>query len=604
MSDFIVSARKYRPATFDEVVGQNHISKTLKNALQSEQLAHSFLFCGPRGVGKTTSARILAKVINCENPKDKVEPCNTCSSCQSFNDNASFNIIELDAASNNSVEHMRTLIEQVRFQPQHGTHKVFIIDEVHMLSTQAFNAFLKTLEEPPSYAIFILATTEKHKILPTILSRCQIFDFKRIQPDQVIEQLEHILTTEGKTADKEALHLIGLKADGAMRDALSIYDKIASASGTHISYKDVITNLNILDYDYFFKIVDAVLKEDLSNALILIDEIIKQGFEVDQCVNGLSQHIRDLIIAKDSKTHSLLDVSDDLKQRYIVQSTIADKNFLLSSLDLLNQCDINLPRANNKRLYLEVAISKMAYIHRRMVEGPEMHSKKKILSSDPEPSKPVIQEKKPEIPQSEEPQKIEPKADQTPVQQVPTPRPQEVQAPLVEQKGAPDVGSTPEVKPSPETKSKKLNVDIGSILQNIKKKDEDLASARENASHELVMEVWKAYQEGLESPSLSSALSTAKINFDSSKIMVVVPNQITAGIIKAEDDLLEQLRQKTGIENLFYDFIIDIKQFPDIGETKFKEVVTEETVLNSMIEKKSYISEFIEKAGLTLIKGR
>ena len=256
MSKFVVSARKYRPAAFDEVVGQMHVAKTLKNALQTEQLAHAFLFCGPRGVGKTTCARILAKVINCENPKDKVDPCNECSSCKSFNDNASFNIIELDAASNNSVDHIRTLIEQVRFQPQQGTHKVFIIDEVHMLSSQAFNAFLKTLEEPPPYAIFILATTEKHKIIPTILSRCQIFDFKRIQVQDAVKQLQYICDQEGKKAEPEALHLIGQKADGAMRDALSIYDKIASATGETITYKDVITNLNILDYEFYFKIFD------------------------------------------------------------------------------------------------------------------------------------------------------------------------------------------------------------------------------------------------------------------------------------------------------------------------------------------------------------
>jgi DNA polymerase-3 subunit gamma/tau len=364
MSKFVVSARKYRPTAFDEVVGQMHVAKTLKNALQTEQLAHAFLFCGPRGVGKTTCARILAKVINCENPKDKVDPCNECSSCQSFNDNASFNIIELDGASNNSVEHIRTLIEQVRFQPQHGTHKVFIIDEVHMLSSQAFNAFLKTLEEPPPYAIFILATTEKHKIIPTILSRCQIFDFKRIQVQDVVKQLEHICTQEGKIADPEALHLIGQKADGAMRDALSIFDKIASASGKHITYKDVIANLNILDYEYYFKIVDAFLREDLSDVLLIMDEIMRSGFEPDQLIQGLADHMRDLLVCKDGRTLGLLDVSESLKIRYQHQAALTSKSVLLTGLDILNQCDVTLPRSKNKRLYTEIALSKINFANR------------------------------------------------------------------------------------------------------------------------------------------------------------------------------------------------------------------------------------------------
>lgn len=382
MGNFVVSARKYRPQTFDEVIGQDHVAKTLKNALQGDHVAHSFLFCGPRGVGKTTCARILAKVINCSSPINKVQPCNTCDNCKSFNDNASFNIIELDAASNNSVENIRNLIEQVRFQPQHGTHKIFIIDEVHMLSSGAFNAFLKTLEEPPPYAIFILATTEKHKILPTILSRCQIFDFKRIQPAEVVVQLNNIMKNEGRTADQDALHIIGQKADGAMRDALSIYDKIANAVEGHITYQDVIKNLNILDHDYYFKIIDAILREDLSGCLILLNEIIEKGFDVELFLHGLAGHMRDLMICKDSRTLALLDVSDNLQERYRNQALLCKKSMLLSSLDILNQCDVAMPRASNKRLYVEIALSKIALMQRRIETSlnGDIEGKKKALN--------------------------------------------------------------------------------------------------------------------------------------------------------------------------------------------------------------------------------
>jgi DNA polymerase III subunit gamma/tau len=362
MSNFVVSARKYRPQRFEDVIGQNHIANTLKNALQTDKLAHAFLFCGPRGVGKTTCARILAKVINCLNPINNVEPCNQCSSCKAFNENASFNILELDAASNNSVEHIRTLIEQVRFQPQQGTHKVFIIDEVHMLSTQAFNAFLKTLEEPPSYAIFILATTEKHKILPTILSRCQIFDFKRIQPSHIVEQLEIILKEQQRTADPEALYQIGVKADGAMRDALSIYDKIASATSGHITYKDVTSNLNILDYEYFFKITDSFVRSDLSSTVLIFDEIIKQGFDPELFIAGLSDHFRTLLLSKNPETATILDFSKELKQRYYNQATLCMESLLLSGLNLLNQCDVFIPRSTNKRLHVEVVLMKLCHL--------------------------------------------------------------------------------------------------------------------------------------------------------------------------------------------------------------------------------------------------
>ncbi|MEO1434964.1 MAG: DNA polymerase III subunit gamma/tau, partial [Bacteroidota bacterium] len=317
---FVVSARKYRPQRFDEVVGQSHVSKTLKNALQTDHVAHAFLFCGPRGVGKTTCARILAKVLNCESPTKDMEPCNKCSSCLSFNQNASFNIHELDAASNNSVEHIRSLVEQVRFQPQQGKFKIYIIDEVHMLSQSAFNAFLKTLEEPPPYAIFILATTEKHKIIPTILSRCQIFDFRRIQVGDIVQHLETICEQEGITAETDALHIMAQKADGALRDALSIFDRIVSYSDKSISYQDVVENLNILDYDYYFKIIDALLQEDLADVLMQFNSILSKGFEPEIFVNGLSAHLRNLLVCKDKATIQLLEVGENIRKRYEAQA--------------------------------------------------------------------------------------------------------------------------------------------------------------------------------------------------------------------------------------------------------------------------------------------
>ncbi len=369
MSNFVVSARKYRPARFDEVVGQQHVSQTLKNALQNEQLAHAFLFCGPRGVGKTTCARILAKVLNCQNLTKDHEACNECSSCKAFNESASFNITELDAASNNSVEHIRALIEQVRFQPQQGKFKVFIIDEVHMLSQQAFNAFLKTLEEPPPYAIFILATTEKHKIIPTILSRCQIFDFRRIQVADIVTHLQEICIKEKIDADKDALHIIAQKADGALRDALSIFDRIVSsipsAEGNRIiTYEHVIENLNVLDYDYFFKVANGMLTESISEVMLIFDDILKKGFEADIFVNGLAEHFRNLLICKDTKTLQLLEVSDTLKERYNEQAQVTPASFILTALNIANDCDVNFKMARNKRLHVEMALIKMTFINR------------------------------------------------------------------------------------------------------------------------------------------------------------------------------------------------------------------------------------------------
>lgn len=362
MENFIVSARKYRPATFDTVVGQSHITNTLKNAIKNNHLAQAFLFCGPRGVGKTTCARILAKTINCTNPTETMEACDQCDSCVSFRNGTSLNIHELDAASNNSVDDMRNLVEQVRFAPPSGKYKIYIIDEVHMLTTSAFNAFLKTLEEPPSYAIFILATTEKHKIIPTILSRCQIFDFNRIQVEDIADHLAYISKNENIEADPEALHIIAQKADGALRDALSIYDQNVSFAGQHLTYQAVIDNLNILDYDYYFKITDAIINESVKDVLLIFDEILRKGFDGNNCIVGLSEHLRNLLVCKDAATVKLLKVSNQVKDRYLEQSKNISSSVLLTALQIANQCDIHYKTSKNQRLHVELAFIKMCHI--------------------------------------------------------------------------------------------------------------------------------------------------------------------------------------------------------------------------------------------------
>jgi DNA polymerase-3 subunit gamma/tau len=393
MEKFIVSARKYRPQTFDTVVGQEHITTTLKNAIKSNQLAHAFLFCGPRGVGKTTCARILAKTINCENQTPDGEACNKCHSCKSFDEGTSLNIHELDAASNNSVDDIRSLVEQVRFAPQAGKYKVYIIDEVHMLSSSAFNAFLKTLEEPPPYAIFILATTEKHKILPTILSRCQIFDFKRITIQDTVDHLKGIAQKEHVQTDEAGLQLIAQKSEGCMRDALSILDKIVSFTGGNVTYTTTLEHLNILDADYYFKLIDSMLNQDLAGAMLLYDDIDKKGFEGDMVLNGFTEFIRNLLICKDERVAGLLEVVESFKQRYAETAKRTDAGYLISALNILSEAEINYKMARNKRLHVELALIKLCYLQQALqltANGAAIDKKKITETAKPLAFKTII----------------------------------------------------------------------------------------------------------------------------------------------------------------------------------------------------------------------
>lgn len=383
MDKFIVSARKYRPQTFDTVVGQSHITTTLKNAIKNQQLAHAFLFCGPRGVGKTTCARILAKTINCEKPTKEGEACDKCQSCSSFNDGASMNYFELDAASNNSVDNIRDLVDQVRFVPQTGKYKVYVIDEVHMLSSSAFNAFLKTLEEPPPYAIFILATTEKHKILPTILSRCQIFDFKRITTNDTVRHLEEICVKEEITAEKAALQIIAQKSEGCMRDALSILDKIVSFTNGELNYANTLEHLNILDADYYFRILDYMQEQDLAAAMLIYDDINRKGFEGDLVLNGLAEFIRNLLVCKDEKAAVLLEAVESFKSRYLETAKKVSAGLLVSALNILNEAEINYKSARNKRLHVELTLIKLCYLQQALdlTTDAGSNGKKKIAES-------------------------------------------------------------------------------------------------------------------------------------------------------------------------------------------------------------------------------
>lgn len=564
MSNFVVSARKYRPMRFDEVVGQQHISNTLKNAMANNHLAHAFLFCGPRGVGKTTCARILAKVLNCETPTEDKEPCNTCESCKSFNNTASFNITELDAASNNSVEHIRALIEQVRFQPQKGQFKIFIIDEVHMLSTQAFNAFLKTLEEPPPYAKFILATTEKHKIIPTILSRCQIFDFNRIQVSDIVTHLESICEEEGIASEHDALHIIGQKADGALRDALSIFDRVVSFSGKSISYNDVITNLNVLDYDYFFRVLDAMLAEDVSQVLLIFDDILRKGFDPSIFVEGLAEHFRNILVCQDKETLKLLETGQALQQRYQIQAGITPASLLLSALALANDCDVNFRMARNKRLHVEMALIRMTYIKQALNAAQYASSEKKTLDLTSNANTTKNYDGKTaenQVSKAEEPQ------------------------PIIKKKI---------------TFGKKNGNLLDNLEQEVHKENtEEEQVSTTVLSQETLTKYWEKYiTERIASARTQSVFNASVVNLDENTVKVEVSSNFNKSTIAEERDLIFYLREKLNTPDLALEFIIDKTNIPEPEKPKQPQFLSARDKYKLMRELNPMVDELQKRFGL------
>ena len=492
MENYIVSARKYRPTTFESVVGQRALTTTLKNAIATGKLAHAYLFCGPRGVGKTTCARIFAKTINCMTPTADGEACNQCESCTAFNEQRSYNIHELDAASNNSVDDIRQLVEQVRIPPQIGKYKVYIIDEVHMLSASAFNAFLKTLEEPPRHAIFILATTEKHKILPTILSRCQIYDFNRIGIKDTTEHLQYVAKQEHINAEPEALTVIAQKADGGMRDALSIFDQVVSFTGGNITYKSVIENLNVLDYEYYFKLTDLLLENKVPEAMLLFNDVLKKGFDGSHFITGLSSHFRDLLVSKDASTLQLLEVGASIRERYQAQARKCEAKFLYKAMKLCNDCDLNYRQSKNKRLLVELTLIQVAQLTAEPEDAGSGHGPKKQLS-------PVFHT-------AQASQSVAPTAQATPAATAPvsqpTPQPQPAAASAqpytstLQQSEVPYTKSSPLPKVSTERKAPVIKA--GSLGMSIRKTQtasaEPAARTASNAPvQQPVAETWEDY---------------------------------------------------------------------------------------------------------------
>ena len=595
---FVVSARKYRPQNFDELVGQDHIAHTLKNALKSNQLAHAFLFSGPRGVGKTTCARILARVLNCENLQEDYKACGTCSSCKAFSENASFNIFELDAASNNSVDHIRALNEQVRFQPAQGAFKIYIIDEVHMLSSSAFNAFLKTLEEPPPYAKFILATTEKHKIIPTILSRCQIFDFRRIQIQDIVHQLSSIVAKENRTIDDEALHLIAQKADGAMRDALSIYDKIISSVEGDVSYKHVAENLNILDYEYYFRIIDAAVKEDFTQILMIYDEIVKNGFEAEQFVPGIMEHLRDLLMIKDLQTAQILEISDTLKSRYENQAQLTSESFLLTGLSIFNTTDINLVRSQNKRLSIEIALSKLALMNRAVDKKKTVTQAAKNLDQP-----------------SQSPDKISEKS--TPIVKVQIAKPIKSESPLADvSQNKNETSVDVETSPSNDLESTKdalvekqkyeaisspmVSANLDSLLANIEKTENDKNQKSHPFTPDEISKIFDKSKNATESQSLKTALSFINISVEGNSIIIKTPTQIFIDFIKQELQLIEQIHDHFPGKDIKIQFEVSEETFPDYEPPKKPKMLTTKEKYDLLISKNPNFEKLVNEFKLKI----
>ncbi len=626
MENFVVSARKYRPQTFDTVVGQEHITTTLKNAIKNNQLAHAFLFCGPRGVGKTTCARILAKTINCENRREDGEACNECTSCKSFNEGTSLNIHELDAASNNSVDDIRALVEQVRFAPQAGKYKVYIVDEVHMLSSSAFNAFLKTLEEPPHYAIFILATTEKHKILPTILSRCQIFDFKRITNKDSVDHLQEIIDKENIDADKSALQVIAEKSEGCMRDALSILDKIVSFTNGKVTYQNTLEHLNILDHDYYFKLLESLLQQDLASAMLLFDEINKKGFEGDIFLNGFAEFIRNLMVCKNPKAIQLLDVVETMRSKYEKVAHDVSLSFLLSALNILNEAEINYKTARNKRLHVELALMKLNYLQQAIELSTDNASgivKKKRVNDVVA----IRQIKSPSIPLSEEKQTtaksahttkdfgeaklyIEKDAEKKTVAVVQKPVNSQVQQ-VMETPPAPVKQPEPVDKKEPIIAAPKINVPEPNGNGNISKKNL-LETLRQKYQDEYNIEevqeaqqldisklqsVWDAFSETIAKNGLTSSANAFKLSkleiLSENEFQVNVSNTISSGFIEKQRAYIAHDVQ-TAFANRSIKFRINVMD----TNTQVVRQLTREERLEKIINSNPLVQELMERLKL------
>jgi DNA polymerase-3 subunit gamma/tau len=559
MAQYIVSARKYRPNTFASVVGQRHVTDTLTHSLLTSQVAHAYLFCGPRGVGKTTVARILAKAINCENLTAEGEACNVCTSCKNFDVNSSFNIFELDGASNNSVENIRSLVEQVRIPPSQGKYKVYIIDEVHMLSLAAFNAFLKTLEEPPSYVKFILATTEKHKILPTILSRCQSFDFRRIPVPEIAEHLKEICASESIAAEDEALIIISQKGDGSLRDSLSIFDRIASQSKGKITYAGVLDNLQLLDYDHFFTLTDAMVREDMTSIFLTLADIQKRGFDGEALLSGLSEHFRDLLLCKDTATSELLTHGDKIKVRYLKQAEVLPRAALITYLDLINQCEIYYNRALNKWLHIEMAMVRMCYMNRRSeLSASAVETQKKKPEPTPVKVDALIKNGNghhAEVPPTQEELKPE-KA--SPVKTA-------------------NVVSKTEEQPLTEINTSSLsNADAGDLaipslkgLQSLREKAslkyEEEKKKTPTLSLAMVQDFWKEFSENHSSQSLRHTLNEAVVEIKGEKSIIIrTGNQTGKNRLTAETNLLDGLRSLIRIPDL--QIVVEID--PELDKSK------------------------------------
>lgn len=603
MDNFIVSARKYRPATFESVVGQAHITNTLKNAIKNNQLAQAFLFCGPRGVGKTTCARILAKTINCVNPNQQVEPCGQCESCLSFQQGNSFSIHELDAASNNSVEDIRNLTEQVRIPPQTGKYKIYIIDEVHMLSSAAFNAFLKTLEEPPGYAIFILATTEKHKIIPTILSRCQIFDFNRIRVESMANHLASIAEKESIAYDMEGLHLIAQKADGGLRDALSMFDQIASFSDRNITYQAVIDNLNILDYDYYFKVTDTLLAEDAANALLIFNEILAKGFDGNHFINGLASHLRNLLVGKDAATLQLLEVSEGIKQKYLSQAQQVEASFLVSALNIANQCDLNYRNSKNQRLQVELALIKIAHLPSVLnltAVSPLTEVKKKRAEPITEPqniAEPTAEPAQPEIPKAEttapepETSKVEEKPEPAPAPERETKSLAEPQAesPTTQLPKPGLFNSSPLIPNLNELVSAPLEEDKPSYLT---------GDACDAFSAEMLLNRWNAFAEKAKKENKINLFTLMTANppvvLENFQIELNIENKIQeTQLQEARIELMNYLR--TELNNFQLDLVTKV-----VESTEKKRLYTASDKYQHLLEKNPQLEEFKKRFNLDI----